>query len=75
MPCDTKLKSGETLLSRNEKIKKALSRLEAALTAGRARVRIAPNGAVAFEGWRPEDRDDVTDVCAYRTLAAQGRRR
>lgn len=71
MPCDTNLKNGETLASRGEKVKKALSRLEAALTQGRVKVRIAPNGAVAFDGWKGDDRDDVTDVCAFRTLTAQ----
>lgn len=72
MPCDTNLKPNQTLADRNDQIKKSLTRLEAALTQGNVKVRIAPNGAVAFEGWRPTDRDDVTDVCAYRTLAAQG---
>jgi len=71
MPCDTTLREDQTLESRGEQIKKSLTRLEAALTLGQAKVKIAPNGAVAFEGWKPEDRDDVTDVCAYRTLAAQ----
>lgn len=69
MPCDTNLKAGETPQTRAEKVKKALTRLEAALTLNQAKVKIGPNGAVAFEGWR--DRDDVTDVCAYRTLTSQ----
>lgn len=71
MPCDTRLREGQTLESRGEQIKKSLSRLEAALTQGSVKIRIAPNGAVAFEGWKATDRDDVSDVCAYRTLAAQ----
>lgn len=71
MPCDTRIKQGETLQSRGETIKKALTRLELALTQGRAKVRIAPNGAVAFDGWKAEERDDVTDVCAYRLLTTQ----
>jgi hypothetical protein len=71
MPCDTRLREGQTLAQRGEVVKKALSRLEKALTEGRTKVKIGTNGAVAFDGWKPEDRDDVTDVCAYRTLAAQ----
>jgi hypothetical protein len=71
MPCDTKLREGETLETRNTKVKKALTRLEAALASGSVKVRIGPNGAVAFDGWKPDDRDDVTDVCGYRTLSAQ----
>jgi hypothetical protein len=71
MPCDTVLKPNQTLESRNEAIRKSLARLEASLNAGNVKVKIGPNGAVAFEGWKPTDRDDVTDVCAYRTLSAQ----
>lgn len=72
MPCDTKLKPNQTLESRNDAIRKSLARLEAALNAGNVKVKISPNGAVAFDGWKPTDRDDVTDVCAIRTLQAQG---
>lgn len=71
MPCDSIRSEGETLEQRNETVKKALTRLELALTQGRVKVRIGVNGAVAFEGWKPDDRDDVTDVCAYRTLTSQ----
>lgn len=71
MPCDTNLKPNETLEMRSEKIKKSLTRLEAALTQGRVKVTIGANGAVAFSGWKPDDRDDITDVCAYRTLTSQ----
>lgn len=71
MPCDTNLKQGQTLESRGEQIKKSLTRLERALTEGRVGLTIAPNGAVAFTNWKREDRDDVTDVCAFRTLTSQ----
>lgn len=69
MPCDTNLKDNQTLEDRNDQIKKSLTRLEAALTLNQVKVKIGANGAVAFDGWK--DRDDVTDVCAYRTLSAQ----
>lgn len=68
MPCDSNLQQGQTLASRMSQIEQALKRLEGALTAGRVKVNIGANGAVAFSGWK--DRDDVTDVCAYRTLSA-----
>ncbi len=71
MPCDTRLREGQTLESRNDQIKKALQRLEAALTLNQVKVTIGANGAVAFTGWKPSDRDDMTDVCAYRTLMSQ----
>jgi ABC-type uncharacterized transport system ATPase subunit len=69
MPCDTRLRQGQTLAERNQQIKSALKKLELALQQGRARVVIAPNGAVAFSGW--QERDDVTDACAYRVLTAE----
>lgn len=72
MPCDSTLRRGQTLASRNEEIKRALTKLEAELNLGRVGVKIAPNGAVAFTGWKPDDRGDVSDVCAFRTLQAQG---
>jgi hypothetical protein len=70
MPCDTQLKQNETVAQRKETIKKSLTQLEAALTQGQAKVVIGPNGAVAFQGWKPDDRNGVTDVCAVRTLTA-----
>jgi hypothetical protein len=68
MPCDTKLREGVTLVERMSEIKLALARLERYLSTGSVRVTIGPNGAVALAGWK--DRDDVTDVCAVRTLYA-----
>lgn len=70
MPCDTRLVDGQTLEGRNNQVKSALRRLEAALKGGTVKVNIGPNGAVAFQGWK--DRDDVSDVCAFRTLTAEG---
>jgi len=69
MPCDTKLTDNQTLQQRMTQVQKALQRLEAALTLGNVKVNVGANGAVAFSGWK--DRDDVTDVCAYRTLSSQ----
>lgn len=68
MPCDTKLKKDETLEQRSARADAATERLEKALTAGRVRVQIGPNGAAAFVGWAEEDRDGVADVCAIRRL-------
>jgi hypothetical protein len=71
MPCDTILSSGQTLVQRVKAIDLALKRLEQYLTAGRITIGIAPNGAITFKGWSINDRDDVSDVCALRTLRAQ----
>jgi hypothetical protein len=69
MPCDTKLRVNQSLKERMAEVKAALQRLEASLRMGTVKVAISQNGAVAFTGWN--DRDSVTDVCAYRTLAAE----
>jgi len=68
MPCTSTLRPGQTTAQRQAQIAAALKRLETYLQSGKVRVGIAPNGAVVFQGW--QDRDDVTDVCAYRTLVA-----
>ena len=68
MACDTRLAVGQTLEARMTQVQAALKRLEASLQNGSVKVGIAPNGAVTFQGWA--DRDYVSDVCAYRTLAA-----
>lgn len=69
MPCDTPRNNIPPVV-RESQIKGSLRRLEAALKGGTVKVNISPNGAVAFQGWK--DRDDVTDVCAFRRLTAEG---
>ena len=69
MPCDTILKERQTQAQRAREIKEALARLEQQLQSGKTQVKIGPTGAIAFVGWN--DRDSVTDVCAYRTLTMQ----
>ncbi len=70
MPCDTVLRPGVSLEQRVKAIDLSLKRLEQFLTTGKASIKISPTGAIAFVGWQGADRDDVTDVCAYRTLTA-----
>lgn len=68
MPCDTIRKPNETKEQRLTRVRTALRKLEAGLTSLAVTVVIGPQGAVAFKGWTTEDRDSVTDVCAYRAL-------
>jgi hypothetical protein len=68
MPCDTPRK-GQSLTERVNPVQEALKRLERYLSTGSVRVVISDKGAINFTGWK--DRDDVTDVCAYRTLSVQ----
>lgn len=71
MPCmATPRTAGQTLAERMAETKAALGRLERSLTVGQVKVAIGPNGAVVFLGWA--DRDDLSDVCAYRSLSAMG---
>lgn len=72
MPCDTQLRENETKEQRSARAQAAAERLEAALGAGRVKVTLSPNGALAFTGWSAEERDGVADVCAFRRLTAKG---
>ena len=72
MPCDTKLKQGQTISERIIEVKKVVSRLDQMLAAGKVRTKISREGAVAFEGVSAEDRDGVTDACVYRRILATG---
>ena len=69
MPCDTRIPVGMTQEQRKTQIQQALERLEAAISNGSVSVAIGTNGAVAFQGWN--DRDNVTDVCAFRALTVK----
>lgn len=64
MPCDT-IREPVPLMQ----MAKALDRLQAALAAGSVSVVVGANGAVAFKGW--QDRAGLSDLCAYRKLAAR----
>ena len=70
MPCDTVRRVGQTLEQRVKAIDVALKRLEQYLTTGKVSITIGTTGAIAFKGWTGAERDDITDVCAYRTLTA-----
>ena len=67
MPCDSRIPAGMTAETRKRQIDAAIDRLEAALTAGGASVKIGQNGALAFQGWTAND--GVSDVCAFRALS------
>lgn len=65
MPCLTQPKLAPA--KRNQQ-KEALARLEAALTSGTVSLIIGASGSIAFRGWN--QREDVSDLCAYRALSA-----
>lgn len=72
MPCDTRLKPRQTLKERAVEVKKVVDTLAAKLAAGAVKVKIGPAGAVAFDGLTEQERDGVTDACAYRLLMISG---
>ena len=72
MPCDTKLKPKQTIQQRIEEIRKMVMQLSSLLTSGRVKAKVGPQGAIAFEGLTADQRDGVTDACAYRRLMVSG---
>jgi hypothetical protein len=72
MPCDTKLKNGQTLSQRADEVRQVVSNLDRALQARRVKITIGPQGAIAFSGLTDAERAGVTDACAYRRLMATG---
>ena len=72
MPCDTRLKPKQTISERAKEVREATERLASALAAGRVKVTVGPQGAIAFQGWEETSRDGITDACAYRRIMAPG---
>ncbi len=72
MPCDTKLKPRQTIQQRAEEVRRAVERFAQGLATGRIKAKVGPQGAITFEGIRNEERDGVTDACAYRRLMVSG---
>lgn len=72
MPCDTRLKANQTISQRKEEVKKVVANLDRLIAAGQVRVKVGPQGAVAFTAWADVERDGVTDACAYRRLMVSG---
>lgn len=72
MPCDTRLKTGQTISQRKAEVLKAVERLQQALVSGRVKAKVGPQGAIAFDGLTEAERDGVTDACAYRRIMVTG---
>lgn len=72
MPCDTKLKTGQTIQQRATEVRAVVAKIASGLATGRVRAKVGPQGGIAFEGLGEAERDNVTDACAYRRLMASG---
>lgn len=72
MPCDTRVKQNQTLAQRKEEVRAAAERFVKGLTSGKVRATVGPQGAVAFTGLTDQERNGVTDACAYRRIMSTG---
>lgn len=72
MPCDRKLKAGQTIQQRADEVRKVVDRLQRGLASGSVKAKVGPQGAIAFDGLTDAERDGVTDACAYRRLLISG---
>lgn len=68
MPCDRRLKPKQTIQQRAEEIRRVVDTLSRGLVSGQVKAKVGPQGAIAFLGLSEEERDGVTDNCAYRRL-------
>jgi hypothetical protein len=68
MVCETRLRGSQTLSERKADVRRAVNGLNSLVGMGRVRVKVGPQGAIAFEGWGEAERDGVSDACAYRLL-------
>jgi hypothetical protein len=72
MPCDTRLKPRQTIQQRASEVRAAVERISKGLASGTIKPKVGPQGAITFVGLPDEDRDGVTDSCAYRRLMVTG---
>lgn len=72
MPCDTRLKTNQTIQQRAAEVRATVEALKTGLITGRIKAKVGPQGAIAFVGLTERERDGVTDACAYRRLLASG---
>lgn len=73
MPCDTVYsRRGQTMTERKAEVRAKVDAIAKALGAGRIKARVGPQGAVAFEGIRDDERSGITDACIYRRIMVSG---
>lgn len=72
MPCDTKLRRGQTLTQRKVEVKRAIEAIATKLSSGAVQAKLSPKGAIAFVGVDDVTRAGVTDACVYRMIMSFG---
>lgn len=68
MACELRLRPRQTAAARTEEVREAAKRLAAGLTSGRVKAKVSKKGAIAFEGFTEDDRNGISDECAYRRI-------
>jgi len=72
MVCEIRLKPRQSIQQRAEEVRSAVGKLDALLKKRRVKPKVGPQGAITFDGWKDEDKDGVTDACAYRRIMSTG---
>lgn len=72
MACETNLKPRQTIQQRATEVRAAVTKLDALLKKKKAKVVVGPKGEIAFVGWDGEERDGITDACAFRRIMVTG---
>lgn len=72
MPCDTKLKPGQTITQRKLEISEVVERIQRGLVNNSIKLQLSKQGAVAFSGIDDAAKNSVTDACIYRRIMATG---
>lgn len=70
MSCDTQVNKArnQTLQERAEEVREALKGFARGIVTGRIKIRVGPQGSVAFEGLTQDERKGITDGCIYRLM-------
>jgi hypothetical protein len=72
MPCDSRLLPNQTIQQRAEEIRASVPTISELLASGRVKVKVGPQGAIAFEGLTEVERRRMTDACIYRRVINSG---
>lgn len=73
MPCDTRVKRGQSLQQRKDEVRQVVYDVNSLIAVGKVKPVIdKKTGAIAFAGLDPNIRDDVTDACIYRRIMVSG---
>jgi hypothetical protein len=72
MPCDTRVKRNQTLSQRVTEVRGVVEAVGRLLASGQVKVKVGPQGGIAFLGLSEAQRDGVTDACLVRRLMAGG---